>query len=69
MLALSGLPFARRFSSTKGTSSAMSSAVKGRVVENLQHVIHARLGGVERHTPGVVRKIDRDIDDTFGSAR
>lgn len=38
---------------------------KGQIVENLQHVIHARLGGVERHTPGVVRKIDRDIDDTW----
>ena len=38
---------------------------KGQIVENLQHVIYARLSRIERHTPGVVRKIDRDIDNAW----
>ena len=38
---------------------------KGQIVEDLQHVIHARLRRVERHTPRVVRKIDRDVDNAW----
>ena len=38
---------------------------KGQIIEDLQHVIYARLSRVERHSPGVIRKIDRNIDNAW----